>query len=62
MKDSKRDLRFTGDACEQLLVPWDAGAAGRRPETHRPELNRHGAVDHAIHCQRATDNKGKVMV
>ncbi len=116
-----------------------AGAAGHHPETHRPELNRHGAVDrivlhsahlldmletvqgkcdgildeaydmapdimslliddyqsycnpetiesqpwevrpritcphgrfntwaqwvdHAIHCQRATDNKGKVMV
>lgn len=135
----KRALRFTGDACEQLLIPRDAGAAGRHPATHRPELNEHGAVDrivlhsahlldmletlqgkcdgildeaydmaldvvsllvgdyrsycdpetiesqpcgtqpritcphgefkswqawadHAIHCQRATDNKGKVMV
>lgn len=25
----KRALRFTGDACEQLLIPWDAG----RPST-----------------------------
>lgn len=31
----KRALRFTGDASEQLLIPWDAGAAGHHPETHR---------------------------
>lgn len=31
----KRALRFTGDACEQLLIPRDAGAAGHHPETHR---------------------------
>jgi hypothetical protein len=41
----KRALRFTGDACEQLLIPWDAGAAGHHPETHRlayPPCPLHG--------------------
>ena len=44
----KRALRFTGDACEQLLIPRDAGAAGRHPATHRPKLNEHGAVDRIV--------------
>lgn len=44
----KRALRFTGDADEQLLIPRDAGAAGRHPEAHRPELNEHGAVDRIV--------------
>ena len=44
----KRALRFTGDADEQLLIPRDAGVIGRHPETHRPELNEHGAVDRIV--------------